>query len=90
MTLINNIKALLVGKSNLPPSGFCPNCWGRQEYGGNFYEAVKNEGIDLNNIDQKKGWIQDYVNKNLSSIALQNRGTSKTCNVCYTSFNHEQ
>ena len=31
---------------NETPEGVCPNCWGREEYGGQFYEAIKNRGID--------------------------------------------
>lgn len=94
MSVINNIATFLKKKAKnetiVAPQGFCPNCWGRQEYGGNFYNAMKSEGIDIaNNIDQKKGWIQDYVNKNLSSIVLQRKGTSKTCSVCYSIYNHE-
>lgn len=93
MNLIANIKTFFKKKeSNLTvmaPEGFCPNCWGRQEYGGNFYEAMKNEGVNITNIDKKKGWIQDYVSKNLSNIVLKKKGETQTCSVCYTSYNHE-
>jgi len=43
--------------------GRCPNSWGRQEYEGVFLEATQNDPVDLNNIVQKKGWIQAYVEK---------------------------
>ncbi len=93
MSIIDNIKIFLMNKANnetaAAPKGFCPNCWGRQEYGGNFYEAMKNEGVNIASIDQKKGWIQDYVDKNLSGIALQKKGTSQTCSVCYATYNQE-
>lgn len=93
MNLTDNIKTFLRLKANnepvLAPKGFCPNCWGRQEYGGKLYEAMKNEGVNVTNIDLKKGWIQDYLSKNLSGIVLQKKGESQTCGVCYTSYNHE-
>lgn len=69
------------------PADFCPNCWGRQEYGGKFYEAVKNEGVDINNVNQKKGWIEAYVTEHLNKIRLYKKddGTvaCKSCKVGY-------
>ena len=56
--------------SSNTPEGFCPNCWGRQEYQGAFYNAIKNEEITTKNVDQKKGWIEVYVERNLTGIKL--------------------
>lgn len=61
---------------------FCPNCWGRQEYGGAFYNAVKAEGINTKNINQKKGWIQAYVEKHLTGIKLKVVDAQLACNSC--------
>jgi uncharacterized protein YbaR (Trm112 family) len=70
------------GKSEAP-EGFCPNCWGQQEYSGKFYEAIKNEGVDINSLNPKKGWIQDYAEKNLNTIILQHReDESLVCPRC--------
>jgi hypothetical protein len=95
MSVFEKIKSLL-GKGKVleqsqvtedVPSDFCPNCWGRQEYGGNFYEAVKNEGVDINNINEKKGWIEAYATKNLNNVRLHKKddGTvaCKSCKVGY-------
>lgn len=91
MSILDSIKTFLNKKESNQtveaPEGFCPNCWGRQEYGGQFYEAMKNEGISISNIDQKQGWIQDYVNKNLNGIVL--KGEKQTCSVCYASYDHK-
>lgn len=46
----------------------CPNCWGEQEYQGAFWETSSNAHIDLNNILQKKGWIQAYIAKYFEGI----------------------
>ena len=54
----------------------CPNCWGKQEYDGHFYEAIKNENVDINNYNKKKGWIQDYAEKHL--YKMQNPQNPKT------------
>jgi len=64
------------------PEDLCPNCWGSQEYEGNFYEAIKSEGIDTNNVEQKKGWIQAYAEKNLTGIQLKKKGNKLVCQVC--------
>lgn len=74
MNIIESLSNFLKKKEkttiNETPEGFCPNCWGRQEYSEQFYEAVKNEGVDINNIDSKKGWVKDYADKHLLSIQL--------------------
>lgn len=64
------------------PEGYCPNCWGRQEYGGQFREAINNEKIDLNNIDQKRGWIDAYAKKNFQGIKLRENDGSTYCPTC--------
>ena len=64
------------------PKGFCPNCWGRQEYGGKFYEAIKKEKVDLKNADQKRGWIQAYAAKYLGGIKLVERHNEMVCTNC--------
>lgn len=46
----------------------CPNCWGEQEYQGRFWESTQNAHIDLNNILQKKGWIQAYIARYFEGI----------------------
>lgn len=84
MTLYNNLKSFLTN-SEIPsetPEGLCPNCWGRQEYQGKFFEAVKREGIDTQNITEKKGWIQAYAEQHLSGIQLKNNESHAACVSC--------
>ena len=84
--LINHLKSYLgQSKNNTAletPEGLCPNCWGRQEYAGAFYEAVKTENLDTNNIDQKTGWVQAYAEKHLIGIQLRERDGQLVCNSC--------
>ena len=43
MEIADRIKAYLIKDDykSKSPEGFCPNCWGRQEYSGKFFEALK-------------------------------------------------
>lgn len=84
MTLYNTLIAFLANndKPEETPDGVCPNCWGRQEYQGKFFEAVKREGIDTQNITEKKGWIQAYAEQHLSGIELVKSESHNTCVSC--------
>ncbi len=64
------------------PDGLCPNCWGRQEYGGKFYEAVKNHGLDVNSKDPNVGWVKEYAEKHLKGIRLEQSEDSVACPSC--------
>ena len=72
------------------PEGLCPNCWGRDEYGGHFYERVKQENLDINSNDANVGWINAYANKNLKGIALRRTGNGEEmiCDKCKISYQH--
>ncbi|MGB5238695.1 MAG: hypothetical protein WBN59_13785 [Flavobacteriaceae bacterium] len=71
------------------PEGLCPNCWGRQEYGGNFYEAVKNHGLDVNTKQPEIGWIKDYAEKHLKGIRLETTDDSVACPSCKISYREQ-
>lgn len=83
----NLLKKKADGKEDIAPKGFCPNCWGKQEYAGKFYEAVAKEQIDLNNINERKGWIQAYSTEHLEGIKLEKteKGTYE-CQICKVSY----
>ncbi len=68
------------------PEGLCPNCWGRQEYGGKFYEAVKNHGLDVNSKYPEVGWIKDYAETHLKGIKLEQTDDSIACPSCKISY----
>ena len=82
--LIDYIKA--EKKQEEVPEGYCPNCWGRQEYGGAFYKAVKKEKIDLNNIEAHRGWSQSLAPKYLYGIELKKKGKEFACEQCSTEY----
>ena len=83
MNLIENIRKALEHNSTIgTPERYCPNCWGRQEYGGHLFETIHKEKIDLSNLNEKKGWIQEYAAKHLSPIKLQKSGDNYVCQKC--------
>ncbi|MFK7808254.1 MAG: hypothetical protein AB8F74_10680 [Saprospiraceae bacterium] len=73
------------------PEGLCPNCWGRQEYEGHFYEAIKQENLDVTSKESNVGWINAYANKYLTGIALvsSDNGEELICPKCKTSYQHK-
>ncbi len=89
---LKKLFASLFGKKNnsqlTPLQGYCPNCWGREEYGGKFYEAVKNRNVDVNSIDPSAGWVKEYADKHLSGIKLNIVDGSGVCPKCKLTF-HE-
>ena len=72
MDVFESIKKALLKKrenNNPVPEGYCPNCWGREEYGGKFYSAIKKENIDINTLStERHGWVLDYADKHFNAI----------------------
>ena len=90
-SLINFLKKKDTSEATEAPEGMCPNCWGREEYGGHFYERVEQENLNVNSKDSNVGWVAAYANKNLSGIALKRKGNGAEmiCEACKTSFQHK-
>ncbi len=94
MNLVQSLISFLK-KKNTPeemdvPAGLCPNCWGREEYSGHFYERVMRENSNINKKNMKVGWINDYANKHLSGIALVRKGNGEEliCKKCSIGYQH--
>ncbi len=94
MSTINPLKKHLKKahekRGTAPPEGYCPNCWGRQEYGGKFYEAAKNYETDVNTKNPNLGWVQDYANKHLKGIALKPHDEGLVCEHCKVVYRPEK
>ena len=90
MTLFESISNFLRKKGTTEeqqtPIGFCPNCWGTQEYGGQFYEALKNENVDVNNVEERQGWVQQYANKHLKGILIKKEDHEIVCSKCKITY----
>lgn len=71
------------------PKGFCPNCWGHQEYLGGFRATLEKEKIDLKNVGTKKGWVQAYAAKHFEGIRLKKSDDITSCPACKLTYpNH--
>ncbi len=89
MSLFDSILSFLKKENkstNAAPEGFCPNCWGRQEYSSQFYDAMETQNISVNNFSDKKGWVQDYADKHLSGIALKQEVEGQVCSKCKVTY----
>lgn len=84
--ILNHLKET---PANNTPDGYCPNCWGRQEYGGQFYESVKEINIDINKPNPTLGWIQEYAAKNLAPIRLKKEGDGLSCANCQLTYSKD-
>ncbi len=65
-------------------SGVCPNCWGKQEYDGQYIDYVKDQtksNISGDKLHQK-AFIQQFVETYLTGIQLKNDGNHKVCTAC--------
>ena len=64
------------------PEGFCPNCWGEQEYDNMIREMYTDMQIDVNNHKANYAFIQDFVVTNLNGIKLIKGNNSFECPTC--------
>ena len=85
-SLLNFLKKKQTPDQEDTPEGFCPNCWGRNEYGGAFFEAVKNNQVDVNSKNPNVGWIQDYADKHLAGIELIHEDEQLVCQRCKLTY----
>ncbi|MFT7441734.1 MAG: hypothetical protein ACI9Q3_000093 [Maribacter sp.] len=88
MNIIQNIKNYFNSKSEGNPSanapeGICPNCWGQQEWEGEFYKL--NKGNKLVGNDQTyANFIHKIVETNIEGITIKEDSYDcETCNINY-------
>jgi len=87
MALFENVKAYFDRKKKVEdtakaPEGVCPNCWGKQEWDGEYYKFIKGEGGDPSR-DTYTSFIQDVTRK-LDKITIKKDTYScETCKVKY-------
>lgn len=89
MDLIQSVMDFLSNNGKLgkeAPDGVCPNCWGRQEYGGKITDYVKDKQIDVNNHQSSYAFIQGFVVDNIKGIQLKNTSTGHKCPNCNRTY----
>ncbi len=76
-------------KSIPTPEGVCPNCWGRQEYGGKAIDLMEDKQIDVNNNSSRHAFIQDFVVNHVSGIQLKKHSQGYVCATCQTNYDKD-
>lgn len=64
---------------NTSPEGICPNCWGRQEWEGNYYDLMK-----ARNITPESKTYDNFINevvRKLDKITLKE--DTYECATCH-------
>ncbi|WP_033960002.1 hypothetical protein [Psychroserpens jangbogonensis] len=87
MNIFENVKAYFLAKSNnegsrKAPVGVCPNCWGKQEWEGEFYKKIKANNITPES-NTYSSFIYDIAEK-LDKIVLKE--DAYECQTCKGSF----
>ena len=68
------------------PEGYCPNCWGSQEYDNEIRELYKDKQVDVNNHEAHYAFIQDFVVNHIDGIKLKRGNNSLECPTCRANF----
>ncbi len=87
MSLADNLKKYFNAKSNKEPThespeGICPNCWGRQEWDGQYYKLLK-----ARNITPESNTYNNFINEiatKLDKITLKD--DVYECTTCQTKY----
>jgi hypothetical protein len=87
MNLIENIKRYFKSKTDnketgKAPEGICPNCWGKQEWDGEYYKFVKGENGNPSK-DTYNSFVKDVARKLDKIIINKDTYTCETCNIKY-------
>ena len=64
------------------PEGYCPNCWGNQEYAHKIREMYEDKQIDVNNHEENYAFIQDFIITYIEGIKLKKGSSGLECPTC--------
>lgn len=72
-----------ISETNVKPlEGYCPNCWGEQEYDNTIRTLYKDHQIDINNHKANYAFVQKFVVTYLDGIRLKKGKNSFDCPTC--------
>lgn len=71
---------------NKNPEGFCPNCWGQQEYDQTVREMYIDKQIDVNNHETNHAFIQQFVVEKVNGIHLKKGKNGMECPTCKINY----
>ncbi len=85
MNLLENLKSYFTEKdesNSIAPEGVCPNCWGKQDWDGEYYKFKKGEN---NNPSEEtyNNFIKN-VTRQLGKITIDKN--NYVCETCKTSY----
>ncbi|PPK93967.1 MULTISPECIES: hypothetical protein [Nonlabens] len=79
---MNLISILTGSKKDEVLEGYCPNCWGDQEYGNLVRKKFKDSQIDVNNHNERYAFIQEFMVTHLNGIKLKSTVNGSECPTC--------
>lgn len=72
------------------PKGYCPNCWGKQDYDKVVRDLYKDKQVEVNNHSANYAFIQDFMVTRLDGIHLKKGNNSFECPTCRVQYTPEQ
>ncbi len=87
MSLLQNLKDYFKNKENkdetaIAPVGVCPNCFGKQEWDGEYYKFMKGQNANPSEAVYNS-FVQDVARK-LDKITIkENAYSCETCKMTY-------
>jgi hypothetical protein len=90
MSILENIKKYFTAKlegreTKSSPEGVCPNCWGKQEWDGEFYKKIR-----AKNITPESNTYTSFVHQvaeKLDKITLKE--DTYLCETCMADYRNE-
>ena len=90
MNITESLKRFFKAKINneetsAAPDGVCPNCWGREEWEGNFYKHIK-----ANNITPETNTYNNFIKKVASKLdKITLKEDTYECTTCNVKYKHK-
>ena len=90
MSLVESLKRFFKDKDNgdkttVAPEGVCPNCWGRQEWEGEFYKQIK-----AKNITPESNTYNSFINEVASKLdEIKLKEDTYECTTCNVKYKHD-
>ncbi|WP_075341855.1 hypothetical protein [Tenacibaculum agarivorans] len=69
--------------------GYCPNCWGDQEYDNLIRVKYKDKQIDVNNHSANYAFVQNFIVTYMKGIKLKSTIEGSECPTCYMKKNEK-
>ncbi len=67
------------------PEGVCPNCWGRQEWDGEYYKQIK-----ARNITPESNTYNNFINEVASKLdEIKLNEDTYECTTCHVNYKHD-